>query len=36
MKRLFLDIAKNLNSMGLKTEEIMNATGFSEAEIDNL
>ena len=28
MKRLFLDIAKNLKSMGLKTEEIMKDTGF--------
>lgn len=36
MKRLFLDIAKNLKSMGFKTEEIMKATGLSEEEIDNL
>lgn len=28
MKRLFWNIAKNLKSMGLKTEEIMKATGF--------
>ena len=36
MKHLFLDIAKNLKSMGLKTEESMKTTGLSEAEIDNL
>ena len=31
-----MNIAKNLKSMGLKTEEIMKATGLSEAEIDQL